>query len=128
MRDRLSPQLRFNPTTLPNQHVLAQAVGAKVCRKLCKFICLPICLRFGRYSPLGKAQGHLQGRAPSRYQNKANLHTKRSAPFAIALIGAPGAVRATAKTSTRAGILASTSHFVSAIVKDKVGSLGFLSV
>jgi hypothetical protein len=50
-----------------------------VWRKGCKFICLPICFSLGRYRPLGKSQSHLQGCAPRRYQNKANLHARRSA-------------------------------------------------
>jgi hypothetical protein len=41
----------------------------------------PIYLRFGRYRPLGKAQSHLQGGPPTRCQNRANLHAKRSAKY-----------------------------------------------
>jgi hypothetical protein len=58
---------------------LQRYLGAKVCRKVCKFICQTICCSFGRYRPLGKAQSHLQGGPPTRYQNKVNLHAKRSA-------------------------------------------------
>jgi hypothetical protein len=88
MQDRLSPQLSFNPHVADATSDVSPATPCLIrtylhrqlgCRKLCKFICQPIGLRFGRYSPLGKAQSHLQGCAPRRYRNKANLHAKRSA-------------------------------------------------
>jgi hypothetical protein len=71
--------LRSNPITLPKQDVLAWHLGAKVCRKVCKFICLFICCSFGRYRGLGKVESHLTGGPSRRYQNKDNLHAKRSA-------------------------------------------------
>src|SRR5271156_1133143 len=58
---------------------LHRYLGAKFCRKVCKFICQPICCSFGRYRPSDKAQSHLQGCPPTRYQNKDNLHATRSA-------------------------------------------------
>ena len=69
---------------LPKQDVLAQAVGGPKCaEKFASSSAYPSASRFGRYRPLGKGQSHLQGVPPTRYQNKANLHTfSKTAPMA----------------------------------------------
>ena len=55
---------QLQPNHLAFRTYLHRQLGAKVSRKTCKFICLPICLRFGRHSPLGKTESHLQGTVP----------------------------------------------------------------
>jgi hypothetical protein len=58
-------------TRTPRQGVAA--IGAVLLQHLLACKC------FGRYRGLGKVESHLTGGPPRRYQNKDNLHAKRSA-------------------------------------------------
>ena len=63
----------------PIRSNLKYDLGSKPAEKSASSSASPSAAVSGRYRRLGKAQSHLEEGPPTRYQNKANLHAKRSA-------------------------------------------------